>query len=141
MKRMMVGLIFAMMAFGQQPAKAKPAPKPAAKAAKKAPVAAVTIPKDAKEIYPGTFRWVDAKGVAWLFTKTPFGIMKGEEPKDQQPESTPTDWTVKEEGDNLLFERPWPFGGVKRWTKAKNDLTDVEKAVWQRQQQPQASRQ
>ncbi len=139
MKRMAIGLIFGMMAFGQQPAKAKPAPKPAAKAAVKK-AGPVTIPKDAKEIYPGTFRALDAKGVPWLYTKTPFGIMKGPEPKDQQPDPIPTDWTVKEEGGNLLFERPWPFGGVKRWTKSKDDLTETEKAVWERQQNPQASR-
>lgn len=139
MNRMwMTGILFGMLAFAQQPAKAVPkaaTAKKAAPAAKKAQP--VTIPKDAKEIYPGTFRWVDAKGVAWLFTKTPFGIMKGEEPKDQQPESVPTDWTVKEEGDNLVFERPWPFGGAKRWTKAKNDLTETERAVWERQQKAQ----
>lgn len=139
MKRILIGLVFGVMAFGQQQAKpaAKAAAKPVAKKAQ-APQK-VTVPKDAKEIHPGTFRWVDPKGVAWLYTVTPFGIMKGEEPKDQQPEAIPTDWTVKENGDNLEFERPWPFGGLKRWTKAKNDLTEVEKAVWQRQQ-AQASR-
>lgn len=146
MKRIwMVGVISGMVAFGQQPAKAVPAKTAPSKkaAAKKAPaVEAVTIPKDAKELHSGTFRWVDPKGQAWLFTRTPFGVMKGPEPKDQQPDSVPADWTVKEEGDNLLFERPWPFGGVKRWTKSKSDLTEAERSVWQRQQQqPQAARQ
>lgn len=142
MKRILM-VVFASvsLAAAQEPAKKK-APAKAAPVAKKqaAPKAApkpgpITIPKDAKEISPGTFRWVDPKGQAWLYNQTPFGIMRGPEPKNPEPEPVPTDWKVTEEGDQLTFERPWPFGSPKRWTKSKNDLTTMERAVWDRSRQ------
>lgn len=140
-------LLFVSGIFAQEqkepPKKPAPAPrKQTAQKTKPAPKAQpVTIPKDAREIYPGTFRWVDPKGQAWLYTKSPFGIMRGPEPKEEEPEAVPADWIVKDEGDSLTFERPWPFGGTKRWTRNKAELTDIEKAVWQRQQaKAQASR-
>ncbi|MBL8234140.1 MAG: hypothetical protein JNL98_36930 [Bryobacterales bacterium] len=102
----------------------KPAPKPQP----------ITIPKDAKEISPGTFRHVDAKGQAWIYQQTPFGLMRGPEPKDAHQDPIPTDWTATEEGDSITFERPWPFGGSKRWTVKKAEMTGTEQAVWQRLQ-------
>lgn len=116
-------------------APAKKAPAKTASAQKPAPKPqAVTIPKDAKEIAPGTFRHVNAKGEAWIYQQTPFGLMKGPEPKDLQPDPIPTDWTATEQGDSITFERPWPFGGSKRWTVKKAEMTEMEQAVWQRLQ-------
>ncbi|MBL8174946.1 MAG: hypothetical protein JNK48_09755 [Bryobacterales bacterium] len=132
-----------------QPAPAKKAapkttPKPAAKTTvKTAPAprktatpaarAIVEIPKDAKEISPGLYRWVDPKGQAWIYNKTPFGLMSGPEPP-KEPETVPTDWKVFDEGDSLTFERPWPFSGTKRWTVKKTELSPMETAVWKRSQ-------
>jgi hypothetical protein len=111
-------------------AAAKPAP--AKKAAPKPQ--AITIPKDAKEVSPGTFRHVDAKGQAWIYQHTPFGLMRGPEPKNPEPDPIPADWTAIEQGDSITFERPWPFGGTKRWTVKKAEMTETEQAVWQRLQ-------
>ena len=123
----------------------KTAPKPAAKASPKTTVAAkkpaakpvdpLAVPAGAKELEPGRYRLVDAKGQAWLYQRTPFGLIKMPETKEPaHAEPTPTDWTVKEESDSVTFERPNPFGGKSAWTKKKTDLTDVETAVWKRSQ-------
>jgi hypothetical protein len=145
-------MVFALCAVGccqlagQNPAEkkatAQPKPAPAKSAAAKPAAAkkaapkpqAITIPKDAKEISPGTFRHVDAKGQAWIYQNTPFGLMRGPEPKDPEPDPIPTDWTATEQGDSITFERPWPFGGVKRWTVKKAEMNETEQAVWQRLQ-------
>jgi hypothetical protein len=107
-------------------------------AANKAPAAKAApalIPAGAKEIEPGLFRWVDSKGQAWRYQKTPFGVMKGPElPEDSKPAPVPTDWIAKDEGDAVTFERPYPFGGKQTWTRKKSELTDLETAVWKRAQ-------
>ncbi|MBL8217900.1 MAG: hypothetical protein JNL62_01655 [Bryobacterales bacterium] len=113
-------------------AKATPAVAPK-KTATPAARAIVEIPKDAKEISPGLYRWVDPKGQAWIYNKTPFGLMSGKEPP-KEPDVVPTDWKVFDEGDSLTFERPWPFSGTKRWTVKKTELTEMETAVWKRTQ-------
>lgn len=150
---MMATLTLAAWATVQEPAKAPATPKKAApKATTKSPVkttakkvtepkkvstpaakSIVEIPKDAKEIYPGTWRWVDPKGKAWIYSRTPFGLMSGPEPP-KEPEVIPTDWKVFDEGDALTFERPWPFSGTKRWTVKKTELSEMETAVWKRSQ-------
>ncbi len=117
-------------AKSQAKAKATTAPK---KVSTPAARSIVEIPKDAKEISPGTYRWVDPKGKAWIYNKTPFGLMSGPEPP-AEPDVIPTDWKVFDEGDSLTFERPWPFSGTKRWTVKKTDLTEMETAVWKRSQ-------
>ncbi len=149
---MLALMTLAAWATVQEPAK-KAEPKPAApKATAKAPVkttakkatepkkvstpaakSIVEIPKDAKEISPGTYRWVDPKGKAWIYSRTPFGLMSGPEPP-KEPEVIPTDWKVFDEGDALTFERPWPFSGTKRWTVKKTELSEMETAVWKRSQ-------
>src|SRR5262249_25447460 len=93
------------------------------------------VPPDAVEISPGEFRWVDKQvGKVWIYNKTPFGLMRHEE-QPEKPEPIPADWTVKEDGDSLIFERPWPFGPGKRtWTRKKSELTPMEANVWKRAQ-------
>ena len=148
---MFAWIAVAAFATVQEPAKSpsttkKAAPKTAAKTPAKTtakttarksstPVARaiVEIPKDAKEISPGLYRWVDPKGKAWIYNKTPFGLMSGPEPP-KEPLVVPTDWKVFDEGESLTFERPWPFSGTKRWTVKKTDLTETESAVWKRAQ-------
>ncbi len=148
MRILMVSALAALCGLAQEPAKksttaAKKAPAKSAaskaapaKIAKKAAPAAPAIPDGAKEIEPGTYRWVDPKGVAWIYTKTPFGIMKGPEKKlEAQPEGAATaGWRVTDLGENLEFERPYPFGGTYRWTRKKTELTDLESEFWQRSQ-------
>jgi hypothetical protein len=140
MKRITVSLaalaVFASAALAEQPAK-KTAPKKTAavkaKPARKTP-APVTIPADAKEISPGLYRWVDPKGQAWTYRKTPFGIMRGPEQKAETPASVPTDWTATDAGDSVAFTGPSPFG-PKHWTVKKTELSETEAAVWKRAQE------
>lgn len=107
------------------------------------------VPKDAKEVKPGVYRYVDKDMKVWLYTKSPFGYMRsaedGEKPQAEpvakaNPEQTPFGeskaasnapvTTVTDKGDSLQFERPSPFG-VYRWTKKKTELTDAEKKLWE----------
>ncbi|HUQ91326.1 MAG TPA: hypothetical protein VM120_06575 [Bryobacteraceae bacterium] len=150
MKFIYIALFAAAFAAGEQPtgkppakaaprkstaAKSKTAPKIQAKAAPKKP-APVTIPANAREVSPGIYRWIDPKGVAWVYHQTPFGIMRGVEPPDSnRPDPVPTDWKVSDdEGDSVTFERPYPFGGTNRWTRKKTELTETEIQVWKRAQ-------
>jgi hypothetical protein len=93
------------------------------------------IPKDAVRVGPNTFKWTDPQGKKWMYEITPLGgISKAEqteEDKPDEPEVAPSDWTVQEDGDMLKFTRPWPFGGLMRWSRQKDDLSDTEKAVWE----------
>lgn len=109
------------------------------------------VPKEAVEVKPGLYRYVDADKKAWLYSKSPFGYMRSSEdapkakadvpetPVRTNPEKTPFGESratanapatkVTEQGDSLRFERPSPFG-VYRWTRKKADLTDDEKKLW-----------
>ena len=115
---------------------AKPAPKSAQSKTQEKPLTA--IPSSAVQIEPGAYRWTDAKGKKWILFQTPFGIAKKED--DGQPlrhkltEARTMDGVkIAEDGDSLKFEREGPFGTYK-WSKKKTDLTDEEKAAWERQQ-------
>ncbi len=126
-------------------AEEKKATKPAAPPAKKAAPApvAVTIPADAKKTDDNTYEKTDEKGRTWVYTQTPFGIRKFEKPA---PTEKPADsaaataaYTAVEDGDSIKFERPSPFGKFA-WSRKKTELTDEERAVWERQKQTTAKR-
>jgi hypothetical protein len=56
-----------------------------------------------------------------------------EQPTGVSPGSSytfPVTVKVTEEGDSLRFERPSPFG-VRKWTRKKTELTEMEKAAWE----------
>lgn len=126
--------VFASAAASGQPVKKTAPAKAAAKAkpARKTPPP-VTIPAGAKEISPGYYRWVDPKGQAWTYRKTPFGIMRGPE-KTETPAPVPMDWTAEDTGDSVTFTGPSPFGR-KHWTVKKTELSETEAAVWKRVQE------
>ncbi len=141
MKRIWMVLLVAAFCYGiddptkkstEKPAPAKSQTKGAVKTktATKKPEA-VTIPPGAKEVEPGFFRWVDPKGQAWNYHATPFGYMKSREEKAVVPEAVPTDWTVSEQGADVNFTRPSPFGVVK-WTVKKSEMNQTESAVYKR---------
>lgn len=148
MRILMVSALAAVCGLAEEPKKSTVAPKKApakstasktttksAKTAKKPAPSTQTVPAGAKEIEPGTYRWVDPKGVAWIYTKTPFGLMKGPEKKNEMPDGAATaGWRVTDLGENLEFEKPYPFGGTYRWTRKKTELTDLESEFWQRSQ-------
>lgn len=116
----------------------KPASKPAQQAGKQ--VKAAEIPPDAVEIEPGVYRWKDGQGKSWILRKSPFGILKGEEnpARESQSGELPAGLKVTEEGDELLFERPTPFGTV-RWRKKKDELNEMEQQAWEREQKSRAA--
>lgn len=111
----------------------------------KAPVTkavALTIPSNAVEVAPYTYRSIDPQGKAWIYRKTPFGVSRTEDKpasaddvkktqdsKDQQIQTT----TAVEDGDSIRFVRNSPFGRTE-WQKKKTDLNEVEQAVWSREQ-------
>jgi hypothetical protein len=122
--------------------------KPAAKKAKPAPakVQEVTIPADAVEVEPYTYRYTDPQGKKWIYRKTPFGISRAEDKpvaaddskKDENARLIDATSAV-EEGDTIRFERPGPFG-LTKWQRKKTQLNEVERAVWDREMQKRAAR-
>jgi hypothetical protein len=125
------------------------------------PAAPVTIPASAVDQGDGSFRYVDPKGTAWIYRKTPFGISRATEasllghtagetpfgtakgqagpvaapaaPKPGSADDPDSKVTAVEKGDMIEFTRPTPFG-VTKWQKNKNDLNASEKKIWDRLQ-------
>lgn len=109
---------------------AKPQAKPQAKTAA---VAAATVPPEATQVDSNTWRYTDKDGKAWLYRRTPFGLIKMED-KPQQAAAPTDSLKAVEEGDHVSFERASPFG-PRRWTKKSADLDDDEKAALARARQ------
>lgn len=101
----------------------------------------ITIPADAVEIAPHTYRSTDPQGRVWIYHKTPFGVSRSEDkpvsPEDARKSQDAKDQLIQattavEEGDSVHFVRSTPFGRTE-WLKKKTDLNDVEQAVWSRE--------
>jgi hypothetical protein len=90
------------------------------------------IPKDAVKAEDGSYRYTDSKGKKWIYRNTPFGVSRVEDVPDMRPKPTFDNVTAKEDGDVIKFERPGPFG-VYKWETKKSDLSEMEKAVWERE--------
>lgn len=125
------GLASLTLAADQKTDKKKPTAK--------APV--ITIPANAVEIAPLTYRATDDKGKTWIYRQTPFGVSRTEDKpvsaedakKVQESKDRAID-SIKatEDGDFIRFVRESPFGPTE-WRKKKTDLNDVEQAVWNRE--------
>ncbi|SRR5579864_2385851 len=129
---LLVGLATFAVAADQKSDKNK---KPAAKAQE------ITIPADAVEIAPQTYRSTDNKGKAWIYHRTPFGISRTEDkPVSPESEQKTADakeqflqtTTAVEDGESIRFVRDSPFGRAE-WSKKKTDLNEIEQAVWNRE--------
>ncbi len=123
--------------------KAKKAPVASAKKTTP-PAKAMTIPTDAVKTGDNTYSKTDAQGRTWIYSKTPFGVTKAEQTDSSQKGaaviSPPVEGlTAVEDGDSIKFERPSPFG-KQSWSRKKSDLTDDERAVWERQKAASAKR-
>jgi hypothetical protein len=127
-------LPFMLLAADDKKAGDKPAKQPA-EAAEASPEPG--IPPGAKKVGPYHWRYTDPQGKTWIYRSTPFGPAKF---PDEKPaaEETPPSWKAVEAGDEIQFERPTPFGGM-RWTKKKDQLTDLERKVWERDRPKPAS--
>lgn len=112
--------------------KSTPAKSAAAKPADAVPA---TPPANAEQIDSATFHWKDAKGDLWIYKKTPFGWSRSREkdlPPVKRQDSERPPMVVREvRGDDVVFERPSPFG-QSRWTKKKDALSADEQAALDR---------
>lgn len=101
------------------------------------------IPFSATKISDGAWRAIEG-GKPVIYRSTAFGFAKVSEEENgritrmingKPDESTevPTGLSVAEKDGKLHFKRITPFGDYK-WVKEKNDLTSVEKALWNQTQ-------
>ncbi len=79
-------------------------------------------------------RSVSKDGKKYVERQTPFGVARVEDKGDekQKPEEPPANMRAFEEGDSIRFERQTPFG-VARWVRKKSELTEMERAAWERE--------
>ncbi len=104
------------------------------KAATKSTAAApqpVTIPKDAVANPNGSFSWTDKQGKKWLYSNTPFGVIKSAD-GDGADASSLAGVTAFDAGEKVRFEKPSPFGPIS-WVKSKTDLTSEERSLFDSQ--------
>ncbi|HLJ17669.1 MAG TPA: hypothetical protein VKV15_24445 [Bryobacteraceae bacterium] len=96
----------------------------------------LTLPPDAKEVQPYTYKWTDPQGKKWIYRQTPFGLVRLEDKPAAPPVENPTLSRISavEDGNVVHFERETPLGKQK-WTKEKSDLTADERAALERQKQ------
>ncbi|HXG34350.1 MAG TPA: hypothetical protein VNJ11_13365 [Bryobacteraceae bacterium] len=98
-----------------------------------------TLPRGARETAPGEWRYTDTQGKTWTYRRTPFGFVRSDAREENTSVEAPADLKAFEQGDEIRFERPTPFG-IVRWTRKKTELNDVERAAWEREQKRQTSR-
>ncbi len=131
MKRLIISVILCAMAASAAAAADK-------KTDKAAPAStAVTIPKDAVKNADGTYSYTDREGKKWLYTKTPFGVIKAAAKDADNP--APSVVKVIDKGDTVRFERPSPFGTMS-WEKKKSELTEEEQKMVASQNQSQTAK-
>lgn len=168
MKMILVMALAAGSIYGQSTPANTTAPEPTSAAhpkskKTKAPTQPLTIPKTAVDQGDGSFRYVDPKGTAWIYSQTPFGVSRALESAVSGPPTGKTPFgqsksqaaavaavtaaqtsnhssddpdakvTAVAKGDTIEFSRPTPFG-VTKWQKKKNDLTPDEQKIWERVQ-------
>ena len=123
-------------------ANTKSAAKPGNATIKRDPSLPEGVPTGARPWKQYYWRFVDAKGAAWIYHTTPFGIVKDQETAEDRaehanqlpkPEIPPGELTIVDKGDALEFSRQTPFG-ASSWTAKKTELTDQEAADWARAQ-------
>ena len=119
-----------LIAADQKPAKTKAGT--AGKSKQAAKVVPLKVPAGATAIESGTWRYVDAKTKkTWIYRSTPFGITRYEEQPAVAAEEPPAEIKAFDEGDSVRFERQSPWG-PSRWSKKKNELSETERQVWER---------
>jgi hypothetical protein len=95
--------------------------------------AALTIPRDAVPLGNGTYSYTDKTGKKWLYSNSPFGVMRTEDISAAQSttpalNNAPDSTKVIDKGEVVRFERPSPFGAVV-WEKKKSELNDEERRI------------
>jgi hypothetical protein len=111
-----------LLAAGQEKAETS-------KTKKKAPT---TLPAEAVQIEPYTYRYKDPEGKIWIYRRTPFGLTKYEEAGKGEPKERTSEPAsgIKafEEGDQVRFERNF-LTGKHTWVKKITELDEFEKAA------------
>jgi hypothetical protein len=118
-------------ADGNKKPQKRAASQPASAAA---PASKSQIPVGAVPMGGSSWRYTDPQGKVWIYRQTPFGVMRVAENQKaaSAEEVAPTaDWKATEENGEVRFERSSPFG-VVRWTRPKDQLSDAERRVWER---------
>ena len=128
----MKSTILVLLLIGLASAADKPPAKKSAPSASK--VRVITVPAGAVEVEPYTYRYTGPDGKKWLYRKTPFGIVRNLDLPSEKPLTDQSaNVQASDAGDSVRFERSSPFGPVK-WERKKNELTEMERAVWEREQ-------
>lgn len=142
MKNALVISLLAALGLAAQAPAAKASTKAAPATTKKAPAAAkpIVIPKDAVARPDGGYTWTDAQGKSWIFVRTPFGVMKTANSDVPATSNTLAGIKTFDAGDKVRFETLTPFGVVKS-EKNKEDLTDEERSLFNRQNPSQNAKQ
>ena len=123
--------ILAALAVVSLQAEVAPGTKKAAPKKTTAPtIEPLKLPPGAVQVDAVTYTYTDAKGKKWIYRQTPFGLSRAED-KPVEPNVAPVNIPATDSGDSVKFERPGPFG-VYRWEKKKTELTDDERAAWER---------
>lgn len=101
------------------------APQTGAKAKAK-PAAGLTVPAGAEKVEEGLWRAKDAQGKAWIYKKTPFGLVRMEEEQKAAAPAAPSIRVVEVRGEEVMFERPSPFGR-KAWSRKAGEMDEEER--------------
>jgi hypothetical protein len=88
---------------------------------------------EAKKAAPVEKRVIGKDGKTYILRSTPFGTVQVEDkPVDPKSNEPPERMRAYEDGDNIRFESPTPFG-VASWVRKKTELNETEKAIWERE--------
>ena len=147
-KTMLMLLLGATLIGAQTPSSTKSSSKQSARrtsSSRKAaapkttkPAAPLKIPEGAVKTDDG-YRYTDKDGKIWIYRETPFGVTKTPEtpaapaPPQAQAESNNADVKAVASGDQVVFEKPVPFG-TKKWQKKTAELNAEEQAILEREQ-------
>jgi hypothetical protein len=124
MKRLIWIMAIAPLLLAAGGEKKQPAAKPA--------VRQMVVPAGAKQVDANTWRYTDKQGKTWIYARNPFGLARYEETAAvQTPPAAAQGLKAYPEGDKVRFEAPSPFG-VSRWVKSKQEMTEDERRVWER---------
>jgi hypothetical protein len=95
--------------------------------------------EDSKEKPAAAEQSASKDGKKYVERQTPFGVAKVEDKGDEKAEEPPANMRAFEEGDSIRFERPTPFG-VARWVRKKSELSEMERAAWERERRKPAEK-
>jgi hypothetical protein len=112
-------LFLPLVVLGQSSSNSVENPVPPRKAAR------LIVPREAVNISPGAWRYVDKDGKAWIYRATPIATVRM--PESEYDPNYPG-IKVTETGDTVRFERRTPMG-VVTWERKRSELREEDKAI------------